>query len=280
MPTDPTAAEITNKAKSNLAFALRCVPAERREHLVTFYAFCRVIDDLADDPDLPLPEKEKGLANWHALFDTNQPNPAQGLIEIQRNIIEVRDRYNIPNEYFTNIIEGCQMDLRPQRFETWPDLQKYTHRVASSVGLVCLPLFDACPERAHDYALTLGHALQLTNILRDIGEDLANGERIYLPRQDLAEHHYSEQDLIARVYDQRFIDLMTAQADRCDSLFAQATDLLPAEDHKTLLAPRIMHRVYQTILKKMRADQFRVFDKRYSLNKLQKITILLKEKLL
>lgn len=280
MPTDPTAAEITNKAKSNLAFALYCVPAERREHLITFYAFCRVIDDLADDLDLPLPDKEKGLANWQTLFDTNQPDPAQGLIEIQRDILEVRDRYNIPNEYFTNIIEGCQMDLRPQRFETWPDLQKYTHRVASSVGLVCLPLFAANPERAQNYALTLGHALQLTNILRDIGEDLTNGERIYLPLQDLAEHNYSEQDLIARVHDQRFIDFMTAQADRCDALFAEATALLPPEDHKALLAPRIMHRIYQTILKKMRADQFRVFDKRYSLNKLQKITLLLKEKFL
>ena len=278
MSADPTAAEITRKAKSNLAFALRCVPAERRQYLVTFYAFCRVIDDLADDLDLPIAEKTIGLAGWKAVFDTDTIDPTLGLPDLQRDILKVRDLYEIPSEYFTNVIVGCQMDLQPQRFETWPDLQDYTYKVASSVGLVCLPLFGADPARSHDYAHTLGHALQLTNILRDIGEDLANGERIYIPLQDLARFGYTEQDLINRVHDDRFIAYMIHQADRCEELYAKATALLPREDYKALLAPRIMHRIYHTLLHKMRADHFRVFDHRYRLSKFQKATLLIKER--
>lgn len=278
MPAEPTAAEITRKAKSNLAFALQCVPADRREHLVTFYAFCRVIDDLADDLELPIGEKEEGLAQWKEVFDSSEVNPSLALPELQENALKLRDLYDIPSEYFTNVIEGCQMDLVPQRFERWEDLQEYTYRVASSVGLVCLPLFGADPKRAHDYALALGHALQLTNILRDIGEDLSNGARIYVPLQDLGRFQYTEEDLIGRVHDDRFLAFMNHQAERADALYAKATELLPKEDYKALLAPRIMHRIYQNLLGKMRDDQFRVFDRRYRLNKLQKLMILVTER--
>ena len=278
MSADPTAAEITRKAKSNLAFALRCVPADRRQHLVSFYAFCRVIDDLADDLELPLGEKEKGLAGWKEIFKTNTPNPKLGLEDLQRDVLKVRDLYEIPSGYFTNVIEGCQMDLKPQRFGTWNDLQEYTYRVASSVGLVCLPLFAADAERSHEYAVTLGHALQLTNILRDIGEDLANGARIYVPLHDLGRFQYTERDLIGRVHDGRFMAFMAYQADRCEELYAKASALLPPEDHKALLAPRVMHRIYHTLLKRMRKDNFRVFDRRYRLSKFQKISLLVKER--
>jgi phytoene synthase len=277
MTGELTATEITRKAKSNLAFALRCVPADRREHLVSFYAYCRVIDDLADDLDLPLAEKKSGLSGWREIFSTGTPNPSLGLQDLQIDVLKVRDLYNIPPVYFTNVIEGCQMDLEPQRFETWPDLQEYTYRVASSVGLVCLPLFAADQDRSREYAITLGHALQLTNILRDIGEDLSNGNRIYLPLQDLRQFQYTEADLIGRIHDDRFLSFMAYQADRCEDLYTKADELLPSEDHKALLAPRVMHRIYQTLLHKMRADNFRVFDRRYRLTKLQKLTLLAKE---
>lgn len=278
MPAEPTAAEITRKAKSNLAFALQCVPADRREHLVTFYAFCRVIDDLADDLEMPVWDKKAGLARWKEVFDTSTVNPELALPELQENVLKVRDLYNIPSEYFTNVIEGCQMDLVPQRFETWEDLQEYTYRVASSVGLVCLPLFGADPMRAREYAVTLGHALQLTNILRDIGEDLTNGGRIYVPVLDLGDFQYSESDLSGRVYDERFVAFMNDQSKRAEALYAKAAELLPREDFKALLAPRIMHRIYHSLLGKMRGDNFRVFDRRYRLNKFQKLALLVSER--
>jgi phytoene synthase len=144
--------------------------------------------------------------------------------------------------------------------------------------LVCLPLFAADAKRSHEYAVALGHALQLTNILRDISEDLSNGARIYVPLHDLGRFQYTERDLIGRVYDGRFIAFMNYQADRCEEFYAKATELLPAEDYKALLAPRVMHRIYHTLLKQMRADNFRVFDRRYRLSKLQKISLLLKER--
>lgn len=278
MPAEPTAAEITRKAKSNLAFALQCVPADRREHLVTFYAFCRVIDDLADDLEMPVGDKKAGLAKWKEVFDTSTVNPELALPELQENVLKVRDLYDIPSEYFTNVIEGCQMDLVPQRFETWEDLQEYTYRVASSVGLVCLPLFGADPMRAREYAVTLGHALQLTNILRDIGEDLTNGGRIYVPVQDLGDFQYSESDLSGRVYDERFVAFMNDQSKRAEALYAKAAELLPREDFKALLAPRIMHRIYHSLLGKMREDNFQVFDRRYRLNKFQKLALLVSER--
>lgn len=278
MPSEPTASEITSKAKSNLAFALRCVPPGRREHLVQFYAYCRIIDDLADDLDLPLEEKKAGLAGWMALFETNEQDVSLGYFDLQSQILEVRDRYKIPSEYFTNVIEGCQMDLHPQRFATWQELQGYTYRVASSVGLVCLPLFGAEIERSREYAITLGHALQLTNILRDIGEDLENGERIYVPLSELERFDYDESDLIGRVHDERFLKYMGYQAERAEELYARAEALLPKEDFKALLAPRIMHRIYRTLLQEMRKDGFQVFKKRYRLSKFQKISLLLKER--
>ena len=277
MSCQSSAAEITRKAKSNLAFALRCVPAERRQHLITFYAFCRVIDDLADDPDLPLAEKEAGLAGWKGIFEEDEPDPGLGLVELQKGVLDVRRKYEIPAAYFINIIEGCQLDLRPQRFGTWDDLQGYTYRVASSVGLVCLPLFGADPVRSREYAITLGHALQLTNILRDIGEDLANGARIYVPLHDFHRFQYSERDLIGKVHDGRFMAYMAYQADRAERLYQEAEKLLPQEDHRALLAPRIMHRIYHTLLQKMRKDHFRVFDHRYRLGKLHKISLLIRE---
>jgi len=278
MSPDPTSAEITSKAKSNLAFALRCVPAQRRAHLVSFYAYCRVIDDLADDLHLPLEQKKKGLAGWKNIFTTSQPDPSLGLPNLQREILAVRDLYSIPSQYFINVIEGCEMDLAPQRFQTWEDLQRYCYRVASSVGLVCLPLFGADIERSRDYAITLGYALQLTNILRDIEEDLQNGNRIYLPLTELAEFGITEADLAAKRHNDRFQKFMTFQANRALSLYQKASDLLPPEDFKPLLAPRVMHRIYQTLLIQMQADHYQVFTQRYRLTKAQKITLLLKER--
>ena len=202
---------------------------------MSFYAFCRVTDDLADDLELPIEEKRAGLAKWKAVFDESEVDPELPLQDLQGEVLAVRDRYEIPSEYFTNVIEGCQMDLVPQRFERWEDLQKYTYRVASSVGLVCLPLFGADPERAHDYAIALGDALQLTNILRDIGEDLDNGSRVYVPLDDLARFDYSEEELLGRVHDARFLEFMNYQAQRCEELYDKARSLLPQEDYKALL---------------------------------------------
>jgi phytoene synthase len=188
----------------------------------------------------------------------------------------MRDRQNIPNELLIAIIEGCEMDLGVQRFGTWEDLAAYTWKVACAVGLVSVRLFGCKDPASDNYAVALGHALQLTNILRDVGEDLANGVRIYLPLMDLARFQYTERDLVGRVYDGRFLALMTYEAERAEGFFKQAEELLPKADRDALIPARIMGETYRRLLTKMRADHFRVFDKRYSVSKARKLTILSK----
>ena len=188
-----SAAQITRKAKSNLAFALACLPRDRRADLVTFYAFCRIIDDIADDPHTPVESRQTALDAWKtALVEntTDEPHLAS----------EVRDllhRHHIDPVLLLEIIRGCESDLHPQRFDTWDALKTYNYRVAGAVGLATLPIFGAT-DAARNYAVTLGHALQLTNIIRDVGEDFSNGGRIYLPLDDLARFQYSARDLAER----------------------------------------------------------------------------------
>jgi phytoene synthase len=266
------ASEITRRASSNLAFALKILPAARRRDAVIFYAFCRTVDDLADDPGLTLEHRQAGLEAWKNGLLHGFANPTG----FQQEFLELRDRQNLPADLLTAIIDGCLMDLRPQRFPTWDDLSQYIWKVACAVGLVSIRLFGCTDPGSATYAVALGHALQLTNILRDINEDLANGGRIYLPLADLARFDYSEQDLLARTHDARFTALMTHLADRAQGLFREAADCLPAADRAALVPARVMAAIYQTLLGKMRADGFRVFEKRYRLSMARKLAILSK----
>jgi phytoene synthase len=161
------------------------------------------------------------------------------------------------------------MDIGTRRYATWDELRVYCHRVASAVGLVSIEIFGYKNVRCRDYALALGLALQLTNIIRDVAKDLQAG-RVYLPAQDLARFNYSEMDLRNRVTDSRFNQLMNFEAARAESFFAAASELLPAEDRRSMLPAEIMHSIYQRLLRRMKLDDFRVFQKAYRLNKLEK----------
>jgi len=262
-------AEITRQAKSNLAFALQILPKERREGMVTFYAFCRVVDDLADDPQRPLAEREADLLGWKAGLEGGFADPDP----LQREVAALMAQYEIPAHLLTAIIEGCLMDLRPQRFETWDDLSQYTYKVACAVGLASLRVFGAADPASERYAVALGHALQLTNILRDVGEDLANGGRIYLPLADLERFQYGEADLVGRVYDERFVAMMRYQAERCAAFYREAVEVMPKSDARALVPAEIMRSVYQSLLEKMKRGGFKVFDRRYSLSKARKVAI-------
>ena len=266
------ASQITRKAKSNLAFALKILPTDRRQDMVTFYAFCRTIDDLADDPAIPLDERAKSLNDWESGLAHGFPSPD----EFQTEILSLRERQAIPNDLLLAIIDGCRSDLQPQRFQTQQELAAYIWKVACAVGLVSIKIFGCKDPASEKYAVALGQALQLTNILRDIGEDLANGRRIYLPLDDLARFGYTEHDLLARIHDGRFHALMTYEADRAEAYFNEAERILPAADRQALLPARMMGEVYQLLLHRMRADQFRVFEKRYRVSKARKLMILTK----
>jgi len=267
-----TASEITRRAKSNLAFALAILPKERREDMVVFYAFCRTMDDLADDADRPLAERRSDLERWRNGIAGDFQSPG----DFEREVIQLRDRRSLPRDLLVAIIDGCTMDLQPRRFETWEDLSDYTWKVACAVGLVSIRLFGCDPLRSEPYAIALGHALQLTNILRDVGEDLMNGARVYLPLADMARFQYTEEDLIGRVNDERFLALMEFEAARAQAFFDEARLMLPAEDRAALRPAMVMGEVYESLLARMRKDRFRVFEKRYRLSKPHKLAILSK----
>lgn len=268
-PVMTEAAEITRQAKSNLAFALHILPKERRDGMVVFYAFCRVIDDLADDTAIPVEQRDAALLAWKQGLEDGFPAPDA----LQREVVALAAQYAIPIPLLTAIIDGCRMDLRPQRFGTWQDLSEYTWKVACAVGLASLRVFGATDPASERYAVALGHALQLTNILRDVGEDLANGVRIYLPLADLARFQYTERDLIGRVYDGRFVAMMNYQADRAAGFFREAAEIMPKSDARALMPAEIMREIYSTLLERMRDDHFRVFEQRYRLSKARKMAI-------
>jgi phytoene synthase len=265
-------AQITRQAKSNLAFALRILPKDRREDMRVFYAFCRTMDDLADSPGIPAAGRARALDLWEngLLHGFERPNG------FQKEVIALRERQMIPNELLVAIIDGCRMDLKPQRFDTWNDLSAYVWKVACAVGLVSIRIFGCKDPGSEAYAIALGKALQLTNILRDVGEDLTNGKRIYLPREDLAKFHYTEQELKDRVYNDAFIALMEYQAERAEGFFREAAAILPVADQRALLPAKIMGEVYRALLQNMRANRFRVLQKHYSISKLKKLVILCK----
>ncbi len=263
------AVDITKQAKSNLAFALNILPKDRRDDAVIFYAFCRIIDDLADDLRQPVETREAALMEWQRGLSEGFPEPD----ELQRQLLAMAERRSIPMELLGAIVEGCRMDLHPQRFETWEELSEYTWRVACAVGLVAMRIFGARDPRTEKYAVSLGHALQLTNILRDVGEDWGNGERVYLPIATLRKHGYTVEELAAGVHDERFVALMREEADRADQFFAEAGKLLPEGDRQSMVAAEIMRSIYSSLLDKMRRDRFHVFSRRYRLSKARKLAI-------
>ena len=267
----PDASEITRRAKSNLAFALHILPRARRQDMVVFYAFCRTMDDLADAPGVPAGTRCESLNAWETGLVSGFGQPTT----LQQQVVELRNRCGIPNELLLAIIDGCRMDLQPPSFATWAELSGYIWKVACAVGLVSIRLFGCKDPGAERYAVALGHALQLTNILRDIREDAENG-RIYLPLEDLARFGYTRKDLFDRIHDDRWHKLMAFEADRAESFFREAAQALPAGDRRALAPARIMAEIYHRLLNHMRRDGFRVFEKRYRISTIRKLAILSK----
>jgi phytoene synthase len=167
------------------------------------------------------------------------------------------------------IIAGVEMDLSISRYATFEELRVYCYRVASAVGLVSIEIFGYRNPQCREYAVELGLALQTTNIIRDVGKDLLS-DRIYLPQDELAQFGYSEAALFAHQHDERFIGLMKSQATRSHAFYAKAAALLPPEDRRSMVAAEIMAAVYRDLLGRLERDRFRVFEKEYRLNRLQK----------
>lgn len=264
-----SADEIASASNSNLAMALITLPKERRRDMNVFYAFCRLVDDLADEPGLPVVERRAGLEQWrHCLLEPLDGESA--LAPAVRNLIA---RYELNPELMREIIDGCEMDLEKKRYATWEDLRLYCYRVASCVGLISIRIFGCTEESAQQYAINLGLALQVTNILRDIREDYSNDCRIYLPQEDMERFRYSEADLAAGKRTPEFLELMRFEASRAHAFFDSALRLRPVAERRLLVAAELMRAIYSKILDKMERDNFRNFERRYRVSKLGKLAL-------
>lgn len=259
------AAKITHDSKSNLALAFVALGRERREDITIFYAFCRVIDDIADSTEMTPEEKARALTAWRKWIRESTP----GEPVLARDLRGLFPKYAITPPMLEEIIDGVEMDLTSVRYETFEELQRYCYRVASAVGLVSIEIFGYRNPACRDYAIQLGFALQMTNIIRDVGKDLSNG-RIYLPQEDLARFDYSESDLHQRKHNDAFVRLMEFEGARAEEFFAKAAALLPREDRRSMVAAEIMASVYHALLRRMKSDRFRVFQKEYRLSKIEK----------
>ncbi len=260
------AAAITRASKSNLAFAFLSMSGQRRRDITTFYAFCRLVDDAADDPGKAVEQRRHELQRWRAaLHERVADEPA--LAAPVRQLVR---RYpGITPAMLEEIIDGVEMDLTPRCYATWEELRVYCYRVASAVGLVSIEIFGYKNPKCREYAVALGLALQLTNIIRDVGTDLAQ-DRIYLPMDDLEAANYRLEDLRARVTDERFVGLMKIQAARAGTFFMESANLLPFEDRRRMLPAEIMRSIYQSLLRQMSRDDFHVLTTKYRLNNWQK----------
>ena len=245
--------------KSHLAFALLWLPRERRRDAMVFFRFCRAVDDIADEPGRDEDEKRRLLQEWLDGIDRNS---------LPAELEAVVARRGIERNLLAEIVRGCAMDIRPARFETFADLEKYCWRVACAVGLASIRIFGCMDPASSAYAENLGHALQLTNILRDVGGDAAAG-RIYLPLADLRRFGVAEEDLLRKISTPGFRKLMWFEAGRARSRFHAA--IPPSGDRRSLLAPEIMKATYLRILSRLEKQGFPVFERRIRLGRLEQI---------
>jgi 15-cis-phytoene synthase len=259
------ATTITRQSKSNLALAFISLGRERKRDITIFYAFCRVVDDIADSSELSVIEKRVRLAKWRQMLRstaTEQP-------PLARDVRQLMHKYSLAPEMLDEIIAGVEMDLSVLRYPTFKELRVYCYRVASAVGLVSIEIFGYRDPRCREYAIELGLALQMTNIIRDVWKDFQAG-RIYLPQEDLARFHYPEADLQEQRYNEHFLQLMQFEAARAREFFARAAATLPAEDRRTMAPAELMASIYRALLRRIELDNFRVFENEYRLSNLEK----------
>lgn len=274
-PPSETSAEIVRRSGSNLAFALAVLPKRKRTDMGVFYAFCRVVDDLADDPDIAMEDRRAGLQRWRDLIRGQITEPAMG---IENEFVDLCSRRALNADDLEAIVDGVEMDLDPPEFETKEDLLRYCYRVASAVGLVSIEIFGYQNPQSREYAEQLGYALQWTNIMRDVGEDAEEG-RVFLPKEDLKGFGLTREDLLEKKPDQAsFQRLMKHETATAREFYAAAKRLLPNEDRKSMRSAELMKRIYSGILDKMEDDGYRVFETRYRLSKARMICEFLRAK--
>jgi phytoene synthase len=241
-------------------YAFLLLPARKRDAIVATWDFFRAVDDAVDEKAEGDQEADAALelAKWRAelaaCYDGAAPATGQG-----RRLAPCVRAFRLPRRAFEAVIEGVEMDLAPRRYATFDDLYEYCLRVASAVGLVCIEIFGYRNQASQQYAIDLGVALQLTNIIRDIGRDLDAG-RLYLPLEDLARFGCSEDDLKQREAVGRVRDLIAFECERARVYYDRARRGLPREDARSLVAAQVMGAIYFDLLRRIERSGYDVFS--------------------
>jgi len=251
----------TNARATNFYYAFVFLPPEKRLAIEAVYAFARRGDDVADS-GLDPAEAAAGLARYRQALEACYSQDSSRLDSTElRALAEAIRRFNIPRQPFEDLILGLEMDLTGARYETFEELSLYCYRVASTIGLICIEIFGYQNPRTRDYAVNLGKALQLVNILRDIQRDAQRG-RIYIPQEDLDRFGVPPTELLAGTYNDPFIELMQFECDRARHYFNLARQMLPPEDRPSMKSAEIMASIYWGILKRIQKRCYNVFGKR------------------
>ena len=261
--------EITRREAKNFYYAFLTLPQERRRAIYVAYAFCRYCDDTVDNAESP-DQKTNLLEELHA--NLNDAYTGRTSDQMFLALADVADRHDIPEEYFKQVIYGVESDLTKVRYQNFEELRSYCYQVASVVGLICLQIFGYKDDAAREYAVDLGLAMQLTNIVRDVQEDLRLG-RIYLPQDEIVRFGYSEEEMEAGVVNESFIELMRFQAQRAKGYFDSGFKLLPYLSPRSRACPAVMGQLYSKVLQRIEAAEFDVFQQRISLSKAEKIRV-------
>jgi phytoene synthase len=262
-------ARMTREASTNFYYAFLTLPLEKRRAIYATYAFCRLCDDIVDDPER-IGDPASQLDAVRKKLD--QAYEGTGTGNIWTALSDSQDRFGIEQAHYAAVIDGCEMDLTQSRYETFDELVEYCKKVASAVGLVCIEVCGYEDQLAVQHAIDLGLAMQLTNIIRDVLEDARNG-RIYLPMEDLRRFNYSENELIAGTVNDNFKALIKFEVKRAREYFERGNLLFPLLDRRSRACPQAMAEVYMRLLDKIEDAGYDVLSIRVGLSKLAKVKL-------
>ena len=263
---------LTKERAKNFYYAFITLPAAKRRAIYATYAFCRLCDDATDeatDPDVKLHLVEQ---QREALERTCAGRP-EGQVYVALH--DTMTTYGIPRTYLDEVINGVEMDITKFRYATFEELSEYCYRVASAVGLICIEIFGYDNPCARQHAIDLGLAMQLTNILRDVDEDLER-DRLYIPGEDLARFGCSEEDILLRRTGEGFREMMRFQVERARDYFQRGRQLLPLLSPRSRTCPAMLHSLYSRLLDRIEAAEYNVFGERISLSTPEKLGLLAK----
>ena len=259
---------------TNFYYSFVFLPPQKRRAIEAVYAFARRGDDLVDSGLAP-DEAGRQMVRYRKALEACYAEPGAALEDVElAALAESIREFKIPRQPFEELILGLEMDLNGARYETFDDLSLYCYRVASTIGLIAIEIFGYTNPRTRDYAVNLGIAMQLVNILRDIQSDAQRG-RVYLPREDLEQFGVRPGELLSGACNDSFIELMQLEGDRARHFFSVARQLLLPQDRRSMVAAEIMAATYWRILGRIQKRRYNVFGKRVRLRAPEKLWIAL-----